>query len=210
VPELLCVAAVTRSFGALTVLDRVGFELSAGECAAVTGPNGAGKSTLLRCVTGADRPDAGSITLDGKVVDESSAEIRAAMACALDDVDYFPDLSVAEHLRLCAAAHGATLPGDLVDRTLVEVGLERARDQLPVTLSSGQRRRLSLAACFVRPRRLLVFDEPDQHLDGGGKQWLSTVLQEEKERGTAVLFASHDEEFVSGVADRRVDVTGDD
>ena len=162
----------------------------------------------MRCVIGADRPDSGSITLDGTVVDESCRATRAAIACALDDVDYFPDLSVVEHLRLCAAAHGATRPGDLVDRTLVDVGLERARDQLPVTLSSGQRRRLSLAACFVRPRRLLVFDESDQHLDGAGKQWLSTALRREKEGGTAVLFASHDEEFVSALADRRVDVAG--
>lgn len=149
--ELLCVHAVTRAFGALTVLDRIGFSLGAGECAAVVGPNGAGKSTLLRCVVGADRPDSGTITLDGAVVDEASAAMRAAVACSLDDPGCFPDLSVVEHLALCAVAHGVERHEELVARTLTDAGLDRVRDQLPPTLSSGQRRRLSLASCFVRP-----------------------------------------------------------
>ncbi|MEK8105839.1 ATP-binding cassette domain-containing protein [Micromonospora sp. M12] len=59
---------------------------------------------------------------------------------------------------------------------LAELGLEPARDQLPVTLSSGQRRRLALASCFVRPRRVLILDEPEQRLDVRGRQWLAERL----------------------------------
>ena len=74
-------------------------------------------------------------------------------------------------------------------------------DQLPATLSSGERRRLALASCLVRPRRMLILDEPEQRLDQAGRRWLVERLRGEKAAGCAVLFASHDEEVVDGVAD---------
>lgn len=68
-------------------------------------------------------------------------------------MDFFPDLSVIEHLELLAYAHAATDSGVAAD-VLAALDLDSTRDQLPATLSSGQRRRLALASCFVRPRRL--------------------------------------------------------
>jgi ABC-type multidrug transport system ATPase subunit len=122
----------------------------------------------------------------------------------LDDIDFFPDLSVAEHLALLAYAHGAgpaDTVGDAVEAVLTDLGLAEVRDQLPPTLSSGQRRRMALAGCFVRPRRLLVLDEPEQRLDVAGRKWLIDRLLQEKEDGTAIVFASHDEDIVDEVAD---------
>ena len=78
--------------------------------------------------------------------------------------------------------------------------------QLPLTLSSGQRRRLALASCFVRPRRLLVLDEPEQRLDAAGKDWLARRLLREKADGVAVLMASHDPELVEATADVRLPI----
>ncbi|MDT5035073.1 MAG: type transport system ATP-binding protein, partial [Micromonosporaceae bacterium] len=69
-----------------------------------------------------------------------------------------------------------------------------------------QRRRLALASCFVRPRRLLVLDEPEQRLDVRGRAWLADRLQREKAAGTSVLMASHDEELVDAVADVRIEI----
>jgi ABC-2 type transport system ATP-binding protein len=170
----------------------------------VLGPNGAGKTTLLRCVVGADRADAGEVRLDGRRFDETEPWVRAAVATALDDIDFFPDLSVAEHLELLAYAHGGI--ADPVDEVLVELGIDDARDQLPATLSSGQRRRLALASCFVRPRRLMVLDEPEQRLDTRGRAWLADRLVREKAAGTTVVLASHDPDLVEAVADLRVEI----
>ena len=89
---------------------------------------------------------------------------------------------------------------------LEALSLEPARDQLPLTLSSGQRRRLALASCFVRPRRLLVLDEPEQRLDAAGKDWLARRLLREKADGVAVLMASHDPELVEATADVRLPI----
>jgi ABC-2 type transport system ATP-binding protein len=202
--DTLTVRGLTRRFGPLLVLDAVDLSVAAGRSVVVVGPNGAGKTTLLRCIVGTDRPDAGEVLLDGRRMDETDAAVRAAVAAALDDIDFFPDLSVAEHLELLAFAHGGD--GAVVPEVIAELGLEAARDQLPATLSSGQRRRLALASCFVRPRRLLVLDEPEQRLDGRGRAWLTDRLLREKAAGTAVLIASHDPDLAAAVADGRIEL----
>jgi ABC-2 type transport system ATP-binding protein len=204
--ELLDIRGLTKAFGDFVVLDDISFSLSAGTVAGVVGPNGSGKSTLLRCVVGSESPDSGTVLLDGAVMDETSPDVRAALACVLDDVDFFTDLSVAEHLRLYALAHGTHNPEATVEEVLAELHLSVAGDQLPSTLSSGQRRRLALASCFVRPRRLLVLDEPEQRLDTAGRVWLTECLRREKTDGTAILLASHDNELLDALADRRIQV----
>jgi len=202
--DALTVRGLTRRFGNLLVLDGISLAVGRGQAVVVLGPNGAGKTTLLRCVVGADRADAGEVLLDGRRFDETDPWVRSVVATALDDIDFFPDLSVAEHLELLAYAHGGdpTAP----DEVLTELGLDGARDQLPATLSSGQRRRLALASCFVRPRRLLVLDEPEQRLDTRGRAWLADRLRAEKAAGTAVLMASHDPDLVDAVANVRIEL----
>lgn len=204
--DMLTVQGLTRRFGPLLVLDEISFTVPGGAVVVVMGPNGAGKTTLLRCVVGAERPDAGEIRLQGRRMDETDARIRAAVAAALDDMDFFPDLSVVEHLELLSFAFGGD--GQSVGEIVAELGLGPARDQLPATLSTGQRRRLALASCFVRPRRLLVMDEPEQRLDVRGRAWLGERLLREKAAGTAVLMASHDPELVDAVADTRIELGG--
>ncbi|MET7709500.1 ABC transporter ATP-binding protein [Micromonospora sp. NPDC005413] len=202
--DALSVRGLSRNFGNLVVLDDVSFTLQAGRIAVVLGPNGSGKTTLLRCVVGADRPDAGEVRVQGLRADETDPQVRALVAAALDDIDFFPDLSVVEHLELVAYAHGGN--AEPVEEVLAELGLEPARDQLPVTLSSGQRRRLALASCFVRPRRVLILDEPEQRLDVRGRQWLADRLRRERDAGTAVLLASHDPELIDAVVDERIEI----
>lgn len=205
-PALLHVRGLVRRFGEVAVVDGVDLDVRAGTAVALTGRNGAGKSTVLRCVTGADVPTEGTVLLDGEPMDERSPKIRAALAVVMDDMDFFPDLSVVEHLDLFAKAHRVPEAESLVDEVLREVGLLGQSGQLPGTLSSGQRRRLALASAFVRPRRLLVLDEPEQRLDAAGLRWLAGRIQREKAEGLGVLLASHAPELVEAVADEIVDL----
>jgi ABC-2 type transport system ATP-binding protein len=205
-PPLLRVRGLSRRFGDVEVLSGVDLDVRAGQAVALRGRNGAGKSTLLRCVTGVDQPTAGTVELDGLAVDERSVTIRRDLAIVLDDMDFFPDLSVAEHLDLFARAHGVADVEALVDSVLEEVRLTPQWAQLPDTLSSGQRRRLALASAFVRPRRLLVLDEPEARLDRAGLAWLTERLLREKADGLGILLASHDPELVEAVADRVLDL----
>ncbi|WP_394620492.1 ATP-binding cassette domain-containing protein [Lentzea sp. JNUCC 0626] len=188
-------------YGGVPVFAGLSFVAGPGEAVAVVGANGSGKSTLLRCLVGAEVLDTGTVLFRGEELDESSAAFRSAVASLLDDADYFPDVSVVEHLRLLAWLHGSS---EDVEGLLVELGLEAVADQLPPTLSSGQRHRLGLASCFVRPRSVLVLDEPEQRLDVAGRAWLRDRLLAEKAAGVAVVFASHEVSLVEAVACRTV------
>jgi ABC-2 type transport system ATP-binding protein len=203
---VLKVSGLRRAFGPNTIFDKFSLEVRAGEAVALTGRNGAGKSTLLRCIVGADRPDDGTVEVCGKPMRETSPETRRDVATVIDDLDFFPDLSVVEHLDLLARAHGISEPDELVDEVLEEVQLVPQSGQLPGTLSSGQRRRLALATAFVRPRKLLILDEPEQRLDTEGVSWLAGRLKNERQAGLAIVFASHEPALVDTVATRVVEL----
>ncbi|MDO5286882.1 MAG: ABC transporter ATP-binding protein [Actinomycetia bacterium] len=204
--SVLKVSKMTKSYGPVPIVRDFSLEVWSGEAVALTGRNGAGKSTILRCLVGADRPDEGTIEICGNPLRESNPQVRRDLATVIDDLDFFPDLSVVEHLDLLARAHGLPDSDDAVDEVLHEVQLVPQSGQLPGTLSSGQRRRLALATAFVRPRRLLVLDEPEQRLDVEGVEWLAQRLSRERDEGLAIVMASHEPRLVEAVATKTVRV----
>ena len=103
---VLKVTNLMKAFGPVIIVDGFNLEVAAGEAVALTGRNGAGKSTVLRCLVGAERPDDGTIEVNGTPVSETNPQIRRDVATVIDDLDFFPDLSVVEHLDLLARAHG--------------------------------------------------------------------------------------------------------
>jgi heme ABC exporter ATP-binding subunit CcmA len=201
---VLKVTNLMKAFGPVVIVSGFNLEVAAGEAVALTGRNGAGKSTVLRCLVGAERPDDGTVQVNGTAVSETNPQIRRDVATVIDDLDFFPDLSVVEHLDLFARAHGIPDADDAVDEILHEVQLVPQSGQLPGTLSSGQRRRLALATAFIRPRKLLILDEPEQRLDTEGVEWLADRLVAERQRGLAIVMASHDPILVERVATRIV------
>lgn len=202
--RILRVEKLKKAYGPVTIIDGFDLTVHAGEAVALTGRNGAGKSTVLRCIVGADRPDEGTVTVCGTKMAETDPEIRRTVATVIDDLDFFPDLSVVEHLDLLARAHGIHDPDSLVDEVLDEVQLVPQASQLPGTLSSGQRRRLALATAFVRPRRLLVLDEPEQRLDVEGVAWLGQRLKSDLADGLAIVLASHEPALLEAIGAREV------
>ncbi|WP_420174477.1 ABC transporter ATP-binding protein [Luteococcus sp. OSA5] len=206
--KVLQVSGLTKSYGEHVIVDDFNLEVREGEAVALTGRNGAGKSTVLRCIVGADKPTEGTIEVCGIPLRETHPDIRRSMATVIDDLDFFPDLSVVEHLDLLARAHGLSEPDTLVDEVLDQVQLVPQAAQLPGTLSSGQRRRLALATAFVRPRKLLVLDEPEQRLDVEGIAWLGRRLRQDLDDGLAIVMASHEPSLVEAVRARQVELGG--
>ncbi|SDX34005.1 ABC transporter [Geodermatophilus africanus] len=207
--DLLVAGGLAVGHGAAPVCAPVDLRLSAGRALAVVGPNGSGKSTLLRTLVGLLEPLAGTVTLAGASVDERSAAFRRDVAAVLDDDSFFVSLTGREHLLLTARGHGVAAAEEVVAAEIEAFGLAERADALPSALSSGQRRRLALAAAFVRPARLLVLDEPERRLDAGMRTRLAARLGGLRDAGTAVLFASHDAELVGTVADEVLVVDDD-
>jgi ABC-2 type transport system ATP-binding protein len=206
---LLTLTGVSRSYGERRALLPVDLTLAAGQCVAVLGVNGSGKSTLLRIAAGRDTPTAGRVSYQGRTLTEDAMVVRTDIAVVGDVVSAYPDLTVREHLLLVAVAHGAGREaGDLADRALAECRLAGHGDARPGSLSSGQLQALYLAAVLVRPRRLLVLDEPEQRLDPAARRWLAGLLSAEKQAGTGLLMATHHVDLAAAVADQVV-VLGD-
>jgi ABC-2 type transport system ATP-binding protein len=199
---LLVLTGVSRSYGPVRALKPVDLEVAAGQCVALLGVNGSGKSTLLRIAGGRDTPSAGQVRYGGLPLREDDLTARTEIAVVGDSSSAYPDLTVREHLLLVAVAHGAGADApDLVDAALRECRLAEHAKALPLALSSGQRQALQLAAVLVRPRRLLILDEPEQRLDPGARQWLAGLLAHEKAQGAAVLLATHHVELADAIAD---------
>ncbi|MFE9390918.1 ATP-binding cassette domain-containing protein [Streptomyces sp. NPDC006784] len=201
---LLRLSGVSRRYGERQALHPLDLEVRAGTCTALFGHNGSGKSTLLRLACGRDRPTTGSALFDGAPVDEDDPQVRARVAVTGDTVACYPDLTVRDHLELVAVAHGVADPHPWIDQVLADRRLSDHADRLPSALSSGQTQALHLAAALVRPRDLLVLDEPEQRLDPASRTRLGALLRGETDDGVAVLLATHQAELVRAVADRVV------
>jgi ABC-2 type transport system ATP-binding protein len=197
----LVAEGLVKRFGPHLVVDGVDVTLQPGEVLALTGRNGTGKTTLLRMLAGLLDPDEGSVTWQGREMDDTDPWLRAQLATLLDDTGTFPDLSVGEHVELLARAFAVPQPAQVAIAVLEEVGIAEQRDQLPATLSSGQRHRLGLASVLVRPAALVVLDEPEQRLDEAGRSWLAQRLRGLADDGAAIVMASHDQSIVDDIAD---------
>ncbi|MEU1423551.1 MULTISPECIES: ABC transporter ATP-binding protein [unclassified Kitasatospora] len=201
---LLQLTGVSRSYGEREVLHPVSLSLAAGECVALLGHNGSGKSTLLRVAAGRDAPSKGTVVFDGIPMDENDPRVRARVAVVGDTVACYPDLTVREHLLLVAVAHGVADAPDWVSQVLTDRMLTARADALPSALSSGQMQALLLACALVRPRDLLLLDEPEQRLDPDARRHLADLLRAELADGVAVLLVTHHTDLALDVADRVV------
>ncbi|MFE2721555.1 ABC transporter ATP-binding protein [Kitasatospora sp. NPDC059327] len=201
---LLKLTGVSRSYDEREVLRPVSLSLAAGECVALLGHNGSGKSTLLRVAAGRDAPSKGTVVFDGIPMDENDPRIRARVAVVGDTVTCYPDLTVREHLLLVAVAHGVADAPGWVAQVLADRMLSERADALPSALSSGQMQALLLACALVRPRDLLLLDEPEQRLDPEARRHLADLLKAELADGVAVLLVTHHTDLALDVADRVV------
>ena len=197
-------------YGTAPVCGPVTFTLEAGAAVALVGANGSGKSTVLKTVLGLLEPLGGDVQVLGRPVDERETSFRREVSSVLDDDAYFPALTVSEHLYLTARGHGVLGAQAEVAELLEEFGLADHARATPVSLSSGQRRRLLLAAGFARPRSLLVLDEPEQRLDQRMRARHADLLRAERDAGGAVLIATHDPDLVAAVCTRAVHVADDE
>ncbi|MEU3460620.1 ABC transporter ATP-binding protein [Streptomyces sp. NPDC006733] len=201
-PPLLQLTGVRRSYGKRTVLHPVDLSLDGGQCVALLGHNGSGKSTLLRIAAGRDKPTKGKVTFDGRPMSENDARVRARVAVVGDTVACYPDLTVRQHLQLVAVAHGVEGADAWIDHVLADRLLSEHAASLPSGLSSGQLQSLLLASALVRPRDLLLLDEPEQRLDPDARRRLADLITAEVADGVGVLLVTHHAELARAVADR--------
>jgi branched-chain amino acid transport system ATP-binding protein len=212
--SLLSVERLSKSFGALPVLDGVSFEVARRERRAVIGPNGAGKTTLFNLITGELAPTAGRIQFDGAPI-HGLQPYRVAgrgISRSFQRTSLFRSLTVLENLRLAAAADGRgsyrlfgrveSLTGPLERaREIAEaVGLaERLRERVEA-LSYGEQRQLEIGVALATDPKLLLLDEPTAGMSPEETARM-TRLVESLPRDISLLIIEHDMDVVASLAD---------
>jgi len=199
-PDALELAGLEKSYAGVRVLRGIGLVVPAGHTLGLVGENGAGKSTLLNILGGIVRPDAGQMMLDGRPHAPASpaAASRAGVAFIHQELNLFPNLSIAENIFLTDFPRAARTP--VIDRRelrrrtaglLAELGLDLSPD-LPVgQLSTGQCQLVEIAKALSREAGLIILDEPTTSLSARETAILFTLMARLKERRIAMIFVSH-------------------
>jgi putative ABC transport system ATP-binding protein len=183
----------------------IDLEIGVGEMVAIVGPSGSGKSTILNMITGIDRPTAGSVTFDGKRLDELSEEELAVWRGANVGIIF----QFFQLLPTLSALENAVLPLDFLRRgekrerferarhNLELVGLEDKMDHLPAELSGGEQQRVAIARSLAADPRLIVGDEPTGNLDTVTAAEMFELLERLSRQGKTILFVTHDRELAA-------------
>lgn len=207
---LLELSGVTRTFGAVTALDDVSFDVHAGEVVALVGDNGAGKSTLVKVMSGSVQPDEARITFEDRPVriDNPQAAAGLGIATVYQDLALCDNLDVVANLYLGREHTRSTVLSELrMEQTagelLTELSVRIPSLRTPVAaLSGGQRQSIAIARCLLGDPRVVLLDEPTAALGLPQKQQVLELLRKLRTRGLGVVLISHNLAEVFAVADR--------
>ena len=199
---------IRRSFGAVTALDGVTFDVNAGSAHALVGENGAGKSTLMKTLYGMHQPDEGEILVGGEVTRfrTPTAAIAAGIGMVHQHFMLADNLTVLENIVLGAEpTHGVLLDKRAARRKILEISnaykLDLHPDDMVENLGVGARQRVEICKVLYRGARILILDEPTAVLVPHEVDELFGNLRELKAEGLTVLFISHKLDEVLAVAD---------
>jgi ribose transport system ATP-binding protein len=210
-PLLLQMSGIGKSFFGVPVLSDVDFELRAGEVHAVLGENGAGKSTLMKILSGAHRPDAGTITLEGQPVTfrhPRDAQIKG-ISIIYQEFNLLPERTVAQNIFLGREPRR----GPIVDRRAMDSATGRllaqvdpsgtiAPDDLVAHLSVAQQQTVEIAKALSFDSRILVMDEPTASLSPHEVEALFGQVRVLQKKGMGIVYISHRLREIYEVADR--------
>ena len=204
---------VTTSEGPLTILDDINFSISIGTSVAVLGASGSGKTTLLGLLAGLDVPTEGQVFINGHdlgALDEDGRALLRAetIGFVFQNFQLLTGLTALENVMLPLELAGATNPRLLATDLLARVGLGERLTHYPNQLSGGEQQRCAIARAFAAQPKLLFADEPTGNLDQQtGKRIIDLLFALNREQGTTLIMATHDESLAEH-CDRRLHLDG--
>jgi ABC-type branched-subunit amino acid transport system ATPase component len=207
---LLAVRGLTKRFGGLVAVNNISFDIKGGEILGLIGPNGSGKSTAMKLIMGLERPNAGSVQVDGvEVAGWPPHKIaRAGVGIVFQHSRPLHRQTVLEHIKL------ALLPDSLirlaadpdVDRRAREIAerveLGNVMHRHPATLPFADLRRMEMAKAIARDPRVVLVDEPFAGLTAAETKTFAALIRRFRDEGRAVLLVDHNVKSLAALADR--------
>ncbi|MBW3537372.1 MAG: amino acid ABC transporter ATP-binding protein [Actinobacteria bacterium] len=205
---LVVVDQLHKWFGDVHALDNVDLTVARGEVVVVLGPSGSGKSTLCRCINRLERPDSGTVTIDGAVVPEEGkalARLRADVGMVFQSFNLFAHKTVLQNVTLGPVKvrkMSKSAARDKAVALLERVGIGEKAQSYPAELSGGQQQRAAIARALAMDPKLMLFDEPTSALDPEMISEVLDVMLELAEEGTTMVVVSHEMGFARSAARR--------
>ena len=208
---MIQVQGITKSFGSLQVLKGIDLHIAKGEIVSIVGPSGAGKTTLLQIIGTLDRPDAGSVHVDG--IDTTTLSQKALsdfrnrhLGFVFQFHQLLPEFTAMENIMIPAFIAGISR-SDATARAmelLQFMGLTDRAHHTPAELSGGEKQRIAVARALMNNPAVILADEPSGSLDTKNKQELHQLFFELRDRfGQTFVIVTHDEQLAT-ITDRTI------
>ena len=206
---LVQVEQLDKRFGEIRALDRVSFEVEAGEWIAIMGPSGSGKTTLINILGGLDHPSAGRVVVDGLEIgnlgERELTRYRAdKIGFVFQQFHLVPYLTALENVMLAQYFHSITDEKEAAE-ALCRVGLSDRLGHVPSELSGGEQQRVAIARALINQPKLILADEPTGNLDEANEAIVLKLLHDLHDAGHTILVVTHSQ-ALGNLADRRVEL----
>lgn len=199
---------ITKNYGNVQVLKELDTEFHDGEFVTLLGPSGCGKTTTLRMIAGFERPTAGEILIDGKVVSSSDVFVppeERGLGMVFQSYAVWPHMNVFDNVAypLKIKKKSKSEIKDKVTKMLEEMGLSDYEKRMPSELSGGQQQRVALGRALVSEPKVLLCDEPLSNLDAKLREKMRIEIKEiQKKYGITVVYVTHDLSEAIHMSDR--------
>lgn len=205
--SILTAQVLVKRYRARRVVDGVSLSLASGEVVGLLGPNGAGKTTCFYMIVGLIRCDSGTIYLDERDITDYPMHLRARMGIGYlpQEASVFRKLSVADNVMAILE----TLPGltraqreQRRDELLAELHISHLKDNMGMSLSGGERRRLEIARALATQPRFILLDEPFAGVDPLSVMDIQSIIKQLQEKGIGILITDHNVRETLGICER--------
>ena len=204
---MIDVEGLTKDYGARRAIDNLTFNAQKGEILGFLGPNGAGKTTSFYMMVGLIKADTGDITLDHHTITDHPMHLRARLGIGYlpQEPSIFRKLSVVDNLRAVLQIRSDLTHGQMemvIEELLEEFHIPHLRNQLAMSLSGGERRRLEIARALATNPQFILLDEPFAGVDPISVEDIKKIIEQLKNRNIGVLITEHNVRETLGICDR--------
>lgn len=202
--DVITVESLKKSYNSFPALDGISFSIRQGEVLGLLGPNGAGKTTTIKILSGISLPASGTVKILGHDVLNNPVMVKKNIGVVPETSNLYPELSCFENLLFAGRLYGISTKEvqSKSDDLLKLFGLEEKRNEPFGKLSSGMKRKLTVAASLIHDPTVLFLDEPTTGLDVMSARALREVIQSLKDRGITILLTTHYIEEADRLCDR--------